>query len=83
MYELRQKEVINIKDGARYGFVADMEIDEEKGSIIKIIVPGPTKLFGIFGAEQEFRIPWDCIKQIGEDIILVEIETDKALKDCD
>jgi YlmC/YmxH family sporulation protein len=83
IYELRQKEIINIKDGSRYGYVADMEIDEEEGRIKKIIVPGPARIFGVFGREQEYHIPWDCIKQIGEDIILVDVETEKALSGGD
>ena len=47
--DLRQKEVINISDGMRLGFVYDVEINFEKGSIDAIIVPGPSKMMGIFG----------------------------------
>ena len=79
MFDMRQKEVINICDGARLGFVADVEIDEECGKIIKIIVPGQGKLFGIFGRDQEFRIPWERIKKMGDDVILVDAEADKIL----
>ncbi len=85
IYEFRQKEVVNIKDGARFGFVAEIEIDVKKGSITKIIVPGPAKFFGFFGREQEYRIPWDSIKQVGEEIILVEVDVskDKILGPCE
>lgn len=83
IYELRQKEIINIKDGCRYGYVADLEIDEVKGNILKVIVPGPAKILGVFGREQEYHVPWDSIRQIGEDIILVDIDTDEALTDCE
>ncbi len=38
--ELRKKEVICIKDCRRLGHVCDLEIDECKGCICKIIVPG-------------------------------------------
>ena len=78
IYELRQKEIINIKDGLRMGFVADVEIDDESGEIEALIVPGPAKVFGMFGREQEYVIPWDAIKRVGDDIILVDIDT----KDC-
>ena len=30
--------------------------------------------------DSEFCIPWKCIRQIGEDIILVEIDEDHCLK---
>ena len=82
IYELRQKEIINIKDGCRFGYVADVVVDEECGKIVEIVIPGPAKIFGVFGREQEYRVPWESIKQIGEDIILVDMETDKALMDC-
>ena len=81
MYEFRQKEVINIKDGGRFGFVTDVEIDE-KGKIVKIIVPGPGRVLGMFGRDQEYRIPWDAIKKIGDDIILIDCKTDDVLVGC-
>ena len=81
IYDLRQKEIINIKDGTRFGFVADLEIDEKKGEIVKMIVPGPARVFGVFGRDAEYCIPWDKIKQVGDDIILVDVDTDECLED--
>ena len=81
IYELRQKEIINIKDGTRFGFVADLEIDEKNGEISKIVVPGPAKVFGMFGRETEYCIPWDAIKQVGDDIILVDVEPDDCVEE--
>ncbi len=82
IYELRQKEVINTIDGTRFGFVCDMEVDEEQGRITKIIVACPGKVFGIFGREQEYQIPWQNIKRIGPDIILVEADPTLVLVNC-
>jgi YlmC/YmxH family sporulation protein len=79
VYDLRQKEIVNMNDGARYGFVSDLEIDAEEGKVLALIVPGPGRVFGVFGRDQEYRIPWDKINKIGDDIILVECETDKVL----
>ncbi|MDR0271853.1 MAG: YlmC/YmxH family sporulation protein [Clostridiales bacterium] len=79
MYDLRQKEIVNIKDGARYGFVSDLELDIVKGKITALIVPGPGRVFGVFGRDQEYRIPWDKINKIGDDIILVDCVTDSVL----
>jgi len=81
IYDLRQKEIINIKDGTRFGFVADLEIDEEKGCIDAIIVPGPARVLGVFGRDSEYIIPWDAIKQVGEDIILVDVDVDECLEE--
>ena len=72
--ELRQKEVINISDGKRLGFVCDVEIDFENGRIESIIIPGSGRLFGLLGKDNEFVIPWERIKKIGEDIILVDMD---------
>lgn len=41
--DLREKEVINICDGERLGFVEDVEFDLCTGKITHIIIPGPCK----------------------------------------
>lgn len=74
--ELRQKEVINITDAARLGFVSDVEVSLEAGAIEAIIVPGKARLFN-FGSGSDLVIPWEKIRQIGEDVILVEISMEK------
>ena len=43
--ELRQKEVINVNDASRMGYVSDVEVSLNKGEIEAIIVPGKMKLF--------------------------------------
>lgn len=72
--DLRCKEVINICDGCRLGFVSDVQINVITGQVVAIIVPGPCRIFGLFGREDDFIIFWDRIKRIGDDIILVEVE---------
>ena len=70
--ELRQKEVINITDAKRLGFVSDVEVSLSGGIIESIIVPGKSKLFN-FASSGDFVISWDKIKKIGDDVILVEL----------
>ena len=41
MSELKRKEVINVCDCRRLGFVGDMEFDPCTGQIKALIVPGP------------------------------------------
>ncbi|NLI57819.1 MAG: YlmC/YmxH family sporulation protein [Clostridium sp.] len=72
--DFRQKEVININDGKRLGFVCDVEINLNSGKLESIVIPGGNRLFGILGKDSEYVIPWERIKKIGEDIILVEID---------
>ena len=45
-----------------------------------LIVPVQGKMCGFFGSVSEYVIPFSCIRQIGEDIILVEIQEEKFLK---
>ncbi|MEG1559284.1 MAG: YlmC/YmxH family sporulation protein [Clostridia bacterium] len=71
--ELCSKEVINICDGAKLGCIADLELDSCTGQISAIIVPGPTRCFGLLRSDEEFVIPYCNIKKIGDDVILVEI----------
>ena len=73
IYEFRQKEVINISNGKRLGFAADAVIDEVSGRVKALVIPNSNKLFGFFGKENEFIIPWENIKKIGNDIVLVDI----------
>lgn len=70
--ELRAKEVINVTDGARLGYVSDVEIDLENGKIISVIVPGAYRLMGFLGREEDLEIKWENIKKIGDDVIIVE-----------
>ena len=72
--ELRCKEVICVADGRRLGFVTDVQVTVPDGEVKAIIVPGPCRILGLFGRRDDYLIPWNCIKRIGPDIILVEIK---------
>jgi len=83
MYDLRQKEIVNINDGARFGFVSDLEFDPVEGRILALVVPGPGRVLGVFGRDQEYRIPWSMINKIGDDIILVDCDSSKVLTESE
>ena len=72
--DFKHKEVININDAKRLGYVQDVTADLKTGVITSIIVPGSNKMFNIFSSNNEIVIPWDKIKCIGDEIILVEIQ---------
>lgn len=72
--DFRFKEVVNIYDGQRLGYVCDALIDIAGGKVLALIVPGRSKFFGLFGREPDYVLPWDCIKRIGSDIVLVEVQ---------
>ena len=77
--ELREKEVINTCDCKRLGCVVDLVFDSCTGQIKAIVVPGPGKIWGFLGTDCEYVIPFQCIKKIGPDIVLVEIREGKFL----
>jgi YlmC/YmxH family sporulation protein len=70
--DLRGKEVIDVCTGIRLGFPVDVEVNVDSGRLVAIVVPGPCRYFGLFGRLEDIIIPWDCIKRIGDDLILVE-----------
>ena len=71
--DFKHKEVVNINNGKRLGYVQDVCADLETGKITSIIVPGNNKVLNLFVQNIEFIIPWQNIKCIGDDLILVEI----------
>lgn len=75
--DLHCKEVICISDGRRLGFVSDLELKIPEGEVLAIVVPGPCRFLGVVGRSDDFVIPWNCIKKIGPDIILVDARPDE------
>ena len=71
---LRNKEVINISDGKSLGFVSDIEVDLEQGTIGGIVIPGQRSVFGWFSrGENDMLIKWEKVKTVGDDVILVDL----------
>lgn len=70
--DLRCKEIINVTDGSRFGYVGDVEVDLDTGQICALVVPGRLRLFGLLGREEDRSFPWESVRRFGEDIILVE-----------
>ena len=69
--DLQCKEVICVNDGRRLGFITDVQIGVPEGHVIAVVVPGPCRFLGFFGRRDDFVIPWNCIRRIGPDIVLV------------
>ena len=71
--DFKHKEVININNGKRMGYVQDVCADLQTGSITSIIVPGENKFASMFSNKNDIIIPWEKIHCIGEDTILVDV----------
>lgn len=72
--QLRNKEVINSRNGCRIGYVDDLEVNTRDARVCALIIYGRLKFFGLLGRKDDCIIPWNMIELIGEDTILVGSE---------
>ena len=80
--ELREKEIINICDGARLGYACDFEFDVCDGKILALIILGERGFFG--GCKtSNIIIPWCKIESFGEDTILVKMTVEECAARCE
>lgn len=71
--ELRNKEIINIKTGARLGYVDDVVFETDDATIKSFIVYGRTRFFGLLGKDDDIVITCSDIEIIGVDTVLVAV----------
>ncbi len=71
--ELKCKDVINLRDCRKLGRISDLEFDECSGKICKIFIPCGNKFCNLLNSEPDICIPYKDIRQIGSDIIIVDI----------
>lgn len=76
MGELTGKEIVNFFNGARLGIIgeSDMIFDAESGRIHAIILPRKGNLINFWVDKQQLTIPWEAIRKIGKEIIIVDID---------
>ncbi len=72
--ELKDKQVVCVKNGGILGNVSDIEFDTETGQLTSIVIFGKNHFLGIFGKENDIVIPWKDIEVIGNETILVNCE---------
>lgn len=70
--DLMEKEVINCCDCKRLGFITDVTIQLEQAKICCIIVEKQKLFCPPFKNDNAVSIPWESIKKIGDDIILID-----------
>lgn len=69
--ELQRKEVIIMKSGKRLGYIYDLHIDANHGTIKAIILVRRERSGFLFQKPVELFVKWSHIVTIGEDIILI------------
>ncbi|QUH26335.1 YlmC/YmxH family sporulation protein [Serpentinicella alkaliphila] len=70
------KEIVNLCDGSRLGIIAesDLLIDERTGRIISLLIPDKKGILSFFSNDSSLEIPWEAVKKIGNDMIIIELE---------
>ena len=79
---LSRKEIINLYDGARLGYVgeSDLVIDGENGTIKAIIILQKGLGVKMARSARELVIPWDSVKKIGEEVLIVDLSPTRAAR---
>lgn len=78
--ELAGKEIVNLHDGAKLGFIGESDIKINSNGKIEAIIIGSKTGVGWFlkkNSEKESDyvvVPWKAIKKIGSEVIIVDID---------
>jgi len=80
--ELKNKEVVNICDGRRLGYIIDAEIDLDCGRVVSLIIPSEGKILS-FSKCEPVRVLWCDIEKIGDDVILVRADETLGVRCAD
>ncbi|APC40653.1 YlmC/YmxH family sporulation protein [Clostridium estertheticum] len=67
---LRQMEIIDINSGSKMGYIKDLKVDCDDYKIISILMP--TQKSSWFNKNDSIEIPWEKVKKVGVDVILVD-----------
>lgn len=69
--DVKTKEVINIANGERLGYIYDFEIGLDEGFLTGIVMSKTVKGLSLFSKIDDIVIDWKDIVKIGKDTILV------------
>lgn len=72
--DLQDKDIINIINGKVIGKIIDLSLDVD-GKLEYLIVEKTRFFLSLFSSKNEIRVNWKEIRKIGEDVILVELNT--------
>jgi len=80
--ELKQKDVVNIRDGRRLGKPMDLVLNET-ACVEALVVPVPGSILNLLKQDKEgCQVPWNRVLRIGDDVILVEIHEEDYSDGC-
>ena len=79
--DIMDKEVINVNNGKRMGYITDIDMDINEGKIISFSIVGDGGM-NLFSRGSENQVVfWNDILKIGYDTIIVNQGSDNSLED--
>lgn len=72
--ELSGKDVIRLKNGENLGRIDDLAFDENGGRLQPVILRGRAHCFGLLGCDDDLILPWESIRSIGTDVVMVDAD---------
>lgn len=72
--ELQGKDIVNVNDGKLIGKIIDLTLNDS-GVLEDLIIEKSKFFVSMFSSKNEVKVNWKQIKKIGDDVILVELNT--------
>jgi YlmC/YmxH family sporulation protein len=70
---LRQKEVIDVRNGEKLGYIDDIELDAEHRTVHGFWIYGKRRFFGLLRMKEDVFVPSDSVQLYGRDVLLAEM----------
>ncbi|OPJ56867.1 YlmC/YmxH family sporulation protein [Alkalithermobacter paradoxus] len=81
--DIMEKEIVNINNGRKLGFISDIEIDTNDGTIKSLVIFNDNSKMYLLGKSETYAISWKNIIKIGFDTILVDYKDSNILNEVD
>ena len=78
--DIRNKEIINVRDGSKLGYADDIEFDTDEMTVKSLIICGRYRLFGLLGKDDDLVVKCKDIEIIGMDTILISVDNTETSK---
>ena len=72
--DLSSKDVIQLKTGENLGRIDDIVFDEHGARLQSVILRGRAHCCGLLGSDEDLILPWESVKTIGTDVVMVDAE---------
>lgn len=81
--DIMEKEVVNVNNGKKLGFINDIELDINEGKIRSLIIFDDSGRMSLLRGGESHAIFWENIIKIGCDTILVDLKSSTRIEEVD